>query len=69
MSCDLFKKRKVLIHRVQIQRLFSVILITDLDRAEKLEKSQNVGGKCAYLLISWTVWNINKFRLWFVIIE
>ena len=30
------------IQRVQIQRLFSIILITDLDKAQKLEKSQNL---------------------------
>ena len=33
-------QRKVLIHRVEIQRLFSIIFITDVDRSEKLQKSR-----------------------------
>ena len=33
-------QRKVLILRVQIQRLFSIIFITDLDRPKKLQKSR-----------------------------
>ena len=34
-------QRKVLIHRIQIQRLFSIIFITDVDRPEKLQKTRN----------------------------
>ena len=35
-------QRKVLIHRVEIQRPFSIIFITEVYRAKKLEKSQNL---------------------------
>ena len=50
MSVDLFKK-KVLIHRVKILRLFSIIFITDVGKGRKtrnIMKPCAFGGKCGH---------------------